>query len=87
MTGPVVIRVRNGVIQSQRYADTGDAVAPHLDGWFPTVGQLFGLVELGVNEDWSPLAARYDRELGYPTHVEVPGIAQSIIYTVTLLKN
>ena len=85
LTGPVVTIVRKGVVESRRYARTGELVESRYDDWFPGVEQLFGLIEKAIREDWSPRSAKYDPDAGYPTRVELPGIAQSQVYSVSIL--
>jgi hypothetical protein len=87
LTGPIVTVVRNGVVQSRRYVGSGALVDPRYDTWFPSVDGLFGLVETSIRENWEPRNAQYDSQMGYPTLVEKPGIAQSEIFSVTILKN
>jgi hypothetical protein len=86
LTGPIVTTVRNGVVESRRYVSSGAVVESRYDDWFPTVDQLFGMVERAIRENWSPRDAQYDSKVGYPTRVEIPGIAQSQVYSVTILK-
>ena len=87
LTGPIVTTVKNGVVESRRYVSSGAVVEPRYHDWFPTVDELFGLVERGIRENWFPRDAQYDARLGYPTRVEIPGIAQSHVYSVTILRN
>ena len=87
LTGPVVIAVKNGAVESRRYVHSGALVESRYDDWFPTVEQLFDTVERAIRENWSSYNAQYDSEIGYPTRVEFPGIAQAHVYTVTILHS
>jgi hypothetical protein len=85
-SGPVVISVRNGVVESRRYVSSGSLVDSRYEARFPSIDGLFELVEKGIRENWSPRDAQYDSDTGYPTRIEKPGIAQSEVYSVTVLK-
>jgi uncharacterized protein DUF6174 len=65
MSGPVVVDVRNGVVQARHYP-TGGVVPPAIAPSFPNVDGLFDLIESARRQKAHRLEARYDRELGYP---------------------
>ena len=71
MAGPVVVVVRNGVVESRTYVPAGRAVSSEYVASFPTVEGLFALVESAIRRDTKPLVAQYDAALGYPTRIEL----------------
>src|SRR5215208_6749779 len=42
---PVIVTVRDGQVESRRYAETGVEVDPRLATAFPTVDELFAVIE------------------------------------------
>jgi hypothetical protein len=68
MTGPVLIVVADGEVQSRTYVRTGESVQPTYADLFPTVDGLFEYIE-SVRESGTPVDARYDAALGYPVHI------------------
>jgi hypothetical protein len=66
MSGPVRVAVRNGVVESRQYLESGAAVAPQYAELFPAVEGLFSLIDSGIRDDSRPLSAQYDATLGYP---------------------
>ena len=66
MAGPVTIAVRNGIVESREYLESGAAVTPQYAALFPTVEGLFSLIGDGLRDDSRPLSAQYDATLGYP---------------------
>ena len=71
MSGPVTVSVRNGVVESRQYVESGAAVPPQYVELFPTVEGLFALIEDGIRSDTRPLSAQYDATLGYPTRFSI----------------
>jgi Family of unknown function (DUF6174) len=67
--GPVRVTVRNGVVQSRDYTRTGAPVATTRDDWFPTVEELFAVIDAAIRDGIQPLDVSYDPTLGYPTRV------------------
>lgn len=67
MSGPIVVAVDNGIVQSRHYVISGMAVPPHYGEWFPSVEGLFGLIEAELRDGRQPQEALYDPVLGYPT--------------------
>jgi hypothetical protein len=84
ITDPVVVRVKNGVVESRRYVKTGEALQGY-DYWFPTVDQLFDKIEDRLVTDPTQVHVEYDDEKGYPVRVGVPGIAQEEVSYVSIL--
>jgi hypothetical protein len=66
VSGPVRVVVRNGVVESRQYLESGAAVAPQYAELFPAVEGLFSLIDSGIRDDSRPLSAQYDATLGYP---------------------
>ena len=66
MAGPVTIAVRNGVVESREYLESGAAVTPRYAVLFPTVDGLFSMIGDGLRGDARTVSAQYDATLGYP---------------------
>ncbi len=64
MTGPVVVNVQNGTVQSRFYR-TGGTVPPNIAPSFPGVEGLFDLIANARQRNAHRVEVRYDRELGY----------------------
>ena len=71
MSGPVVVLVRNGVVESRRYVASGAEVSAAYAALFPTVDELFATIDAAVRSGVRPLAVQYDATLGYPTRVAI----------------
>lgn len=68
ITRPVTVVVRNGVIQSAKYVDTGaDAVAEATY----TVETLFGLIDDAIRRNAFDVTVRYDDALGFPVGISI----------------
>ncbi len=65
MTGPVVVNVQNGTMQSRFYR-TGGTVPPNIAPSFPGVEGLFDLIADARQRNAHRVEVRFDRELGYP---------------------
>jgi hypothetical protein len=65
MSGPVVVNVQNGTVQSRFYR-AGGTVPPNLAAAFPGVEGLFDLIADARQRNAHRLEVRYDRDLGYP---------------------
>ena len=65
MSGPVVVNVQNGTVQSRFYR-AGGTVPPNLAPAFPGVEGLFDLIADARQRNAHRVEVRYDRELGYP---------------------
>jgi hypothetical protein len=87
MSGPVVVSVRAGVVESRQYVESGAAVAPQYAELFPAVEGLFALIDAGIRSGSRPLTARYDPALGYPTRFAIGDPATDApLYTVSDLR-
>ena len=71
MSGPVTVSVRNGVVESRQYVESGTAVPAQYAELFPTVEGLFALIGDGIRSGTRPLSAQYDSALGYPTRFSI----------------
>jgi hypothetical protein len=65
MSGPVVVNVQNGTVQSRAYRG-GSIVPPNMAPLFPSVEGLFDLIADAAERRAHRLEVRYDRDLGYP---------------------
>ncbi len=87
-SGPVVVAVRNRLVESRIYVESGAAVAPQYAESFPTVDGLFELIAEGIQDRTRPLTARYDPALGYPTQFAIGAPATDApLYTVTEFRS
>jgi hypothetical protein len=67
--GPVLVTVRNGVAQSRLYTQSGAPVVTTHDDRFPTVDELFAIIEAAMRDGIQPMDVTYDPTFGYPTRV------------------
>lgn len=87
MSGPVTIVVRNGIVESRYYVQSGATVANTYAALFPTVTGLFSLLEAAVRDGTLPLRAQFDPALGYPVHFVIGDPATDApVYTVSAFR-
>lgn len=89
--GPVLVEVRDGV-RAATFLLVDDAegpLAPQLVPFYPTVDELFGLIEQAIADGVHELRVTYHPTLGYPTDLWVdrsPAVAdEEFGYEVALL--
>lgn len=68
---PIHLVVRDGVVVSATYVDTGEPLPGPLTTW-PTIDDLFAHALLAA-EAGSLLGLRVDTQLGYPTEIDLAG--------------
>ncbi len=87
MSGPVVVTVRDRVVESRYYTSSGAAVPAPYAPLFPAVEGLFALIETAIRDGTSPLEVQYDRVLGYPRRIQLgnPDV-DAPVYHVTELR-
>ena len=73
VTRPVVVTVRNGQVESRRYAETGVEVDSRLATAFPTVDELFAVIEGAIARHAERVDAVYDPVRGFPISVAIDG--------------
>ena len=71
MSGPVVVVVRNRLVESRRYTSTDAAVPSTHAALFPTIDGLFDIIEAARREDAARLDVTYDPTYGYPTRIVI----------------
>ena len=69
--GPVTVLVRNGVVESLKYTQTGADVPQQYRSFFPTVEGLFAQIDSARSQHVARLDVTYDSTLGYPTRIDV----------------
>jgi hypothetical protein len=69
--GPVTITVRDRLAISRTYVATGERVTQELAPLFPTVAELFSIVEILKSSKPFMLDVQYDKELGFPAVISV----------------
>ena len=74
---PVVITVRNGVIESRHYKTTGAPVSPAYADAFPDVEGLFDVIEDAL-ENADRVDVKYHSTLGYPLEIFIDYIRNAI---------
>ena len=74
---PVEVKVRNGVVESVTYVESGESAATN---GFPyhTIDGLFDMIQDAIDREAVRLTVSYDPEIGYPTSV-------SIDYSLTII--
>jgi hypothetical protein len=85
--GPVVVTVRNGVVESRHYTRDGTAVLPQYEHLFPPVEGLFEIVEGARRERAAQLDVSYDPTFGYPTRIDIDWHAPQVDDEVTYLAS
>ncbi|HJU73950.1 MAG TPA: DUF6174 domain-containing protein [Gemmatimonadaceae bacterium] len=78
MTGPVVVSVRNRVVESRTYTRTGTAVASGSIELFPSVEGLFRLIADAIAQRAASLVVRYDPTLGHPIVISIDWDADTV---------
>ena len=68
-SGPVIVTVRTGVVESRQYTQSGAAVSPQFIEIFPAVEGLFAIIDTAIRNGTKPLTVLYDPALGYPTRI------------------
>lgn len=71
MTAPVEIEVRGGAVEAVMLSQSGAPVSPELLPAFPTVDDLFDLIDEALRRDADLLEVTYDSPLGYPTSLRI----------------
>ena len=74
----VIVTVRNGVVASRRYADTGELVPATSASIFPSVDEMFGVIDGAIGSRAYKLDAQYDPTLGFPSSVFIDYNAQTV---------
>ena len=69
--GPVTVLVRNGVVESLRYTQTGTDVPQQYRSNFPTVEGLFAQIDSARSQHVARLDVTYDPTFGYPRRIDV----------------
>ena len=86
MTGPVIVTITNGTVESRRYASTGADLTPTFAELFPTIDALFEIID-DARRNAAQLDVDYDPTRGFPTRVSIDWeagmIDDEIVYTVS----
>jgi hypothetical protein len=64
--GPTTVTVRNGIVESRRYVASGADVPAEFATAYPTVPEMFAMIEDATRSGVRPIDVRY-APLGYPT--------------------
>jgi Family of unknown function (DUF6174) len=70
-SSPVIVSVRDGVVESRTYVNNGAAVAPTDADYFPTVDGLFELIEDARRQGTDTIDATYDPARGFPVFISI----------------
>ena len=76
MSGPVVVVVSNGVIESRKYVRNGATVELPYAHLFPNVEGLFAKIDTVRARGAASLYVSYDPAYGFPTLISVDGDKQ-----------
>jgi hypothetical protein len=83
MSGPVVVVVRDGQVESRHYVSSGEPVTSTYAGLFPIVEGLFALIDEALRQDAAKLDVDYDPTLGYPVRIAIDRDATMVDDEVT----
>ena len=85
--GPVIVTVTNGAVQSRRYSSTGADVPQTYAESFPTIDELFEIIDEARRDRVAHLDVDYDPTWGFPTRISIDRDAgtvdDEILYTVS----
>lgn len=82
-SGPVAISVRSGVVVSRTYPNDG-AVPPEYAAAFPTVPDLFDIIDAALRAGTKPIDVEYDPIFGYPVRAALGNVAADApLYTIS----
>lgn len=86
-TVPIVIEVRNQVVVSRTYQDSGNPLEAEFASSFPRVEGLFDIIEKASRDKVFSWTAEFDNTFGFPQTIEInpsPATADDdIMYFVT----
>jgi len=68
-TRPARIEVRSGRVAQVRYSDSGELTST-VQG-YPTIDELFELIDEGIRAEAASMRVSYDQQLGYPTEIRI----------------
>lgn len=87
MTGPVVIEVRDGQVDTRTYTFNGETPGPTYDDIFVGVEGLFDLIADAISQDAARVEVTYHPILGYPERIAIDYHARyvddEVTYTLT----
>jgi hypothetical protein len=85
-SGAVWIAVRNGATVSRTYLNGGEPVPAQFAGAFPSVPELFEVIDQAIRAGTRPLDLKYDPVLGYPRRAALGDpAADAPLYVITEL--
>ncbi|MEO7363189.1 MAG: DUF6174 domain-containing protein [Gemmatimonadaceae bacterium] len=70
-SGPVEVTVRDGVVTSRRYTYDSSEVSSSYALLFPSVDELFRIVDNELRRGTKLFELKFDAKLGYPTRVAI----------------
>lgn len=71
MSGPVVVSVRDGVVESRTYVASSVAVTPSYSGLFPSIDGLFERIDDARRRRAASVDVTYDHAFGFPTAISI----------------
>ncbi|MDX1579136.1 MAG: DUF6174 domain-containing protein [Gemmatimonadota bacterium] len=71
ITQPAVVEVRRGLVTSVVYAGTGEPAGATEQRFFPTVEDLFEVIDDAIRQRAASLVVSYHESLGYPTSISI----------------
>lgn len=74
----VILTVRNLVVESRVYSDTGEPVPADKAGEFPDVPALFAIIRQALDLDYYALSIQYAPTYGYPATVLLDRVGSTL---------
>jgi len=71
MSGPVVVAVRDGAIESRTYVASAAAVGPTYADLFPSIDGLFERIDDAHRRRAASVEVTYDPEFGFPVTISI----------------
>ena len=68
---PVQVKVRNGVVESVTYIESGESAATNGFPLYDTIDGLLDMIQDAIDRKAARLTVSYDPEIGYPTSVSI----------------
>jgi hypothetical protein len=71
MSGPVVVSVRDGVVESRTYVASAAAVTPNYADLFPSIDGLFERIDDALRRRAASVDVTYDPAFGFPVTISI----------------
>jgi hypothetical protein len=71
ITAPLLIKVEANEVTDLRRADDNTPVEPRDGGFYPTIADLFDVLQSALESDAAAIVVQYDPDLGYPRDIYI----------------